>query len=157
MGRYEIWGTPSVPAAGQYVFAWERQFLDYPVDTDGIVVAVDAVTGDVVGYNKQWTTSDFAFSQTIELAVAQREATFAVMQEAKKHYPDSVESIRIISAEMRWNNLHDPGTSQRPGSVPLEWKVVFDDAAIRADNSLSPGVGWVDIQSGTVTGMEYRH
>ncbi|MDD1693888.1 MAG: hypothetical protein LUQ71_04110 [Methanoregula sp.] len=155
--RYEVWGTPSVPAAGQYVFAWERQYLDYPVDTDGIIVVVDSVTGDVIGYEKTWTTTDFAFSQTLEQAVAQREAIFAVMQEAKKRFPDSVESIRVLSAEMRWNNLHDPGSSQRPGSIPLEWKVVFDDDTIRSNSSLPPGVGWVDIQTGNVTGIEYRH
>jgi len=155
--RYEGWGTPSVPAAGRYVFAWERLFLDYPVDTDGIEVDVDSVTGDVIGYDKQWSTPDFAFSQTLDQAVAQRDATFAVLQAAKSVYPDSVENVRILSAEMRWNNGHAPGTSQRPGAVPLAWKVVFDDATIRADPSLAPGIGWVDIQTGAVTGMEYRH
>jgi hypothetical protein len=155
--RYEAWGTPSVPAAGRYVFAWERTFLDYPVDTDGIDVTIDSVTGDVIGYDKQWTTPDFAFSQTSEQAVAQQDATFAVMQAAKKVYPDSVEGVRILSAEMRWNNQHAPGASQRPGSVPLEWKVVFDDATIRTNPTLPQGVGWVDIQTGVVTGIEYRH
>ena len=154
---YEVWGTPSVPAAGRYVFTWERLFLDHPVDTDGIEVAVDAVTGNVIGYDKQWSTQDFAFSQSLDIAAVQRDATFAVMQAAKTVYPDSVEDIRILSAEMRWNNRHSPGISQRPGTVMLEWKVVFDDATIRADPALIPGVGWVDIQTGTVTGMEYRH
>lgn len=155
--RYENWGTPSVPAAGQYSFGWERLFLDYPVDTDRIGIAVDALTGNVIGYDKQWTTPNFAFSQTVGQAVAQRDATFAVMQAAKTVYPDSVEDIRILSAEMRWNNQHTAGTSQRPGSVPLEWKVVFDDAAIRDDPALPRGVGWVDIQTGNVTAIEYRH
>jgi hypothetical protein len=155
--RYEGWGTPSVPAAGQYIFSWERLFLDHPVDTDGIDVAVDAVTGDVIGYDKQWSTQDFAFSQSLDQAVARRDATFAVMEAAKNVYPDSVENVRILSAEMRWNNQHPPGSSQRPGSVMLEWKVVFDDATIRADPALSPGIGWVDIQTGNVTGMEYLH
>ncbi|MDD4137733.1 MAG: hypothetical protein PHT99_07585 [Methanoregula sp.] len=154
---YEVWGTPSVPAAGRYVFTWERLFLDHPVDTDGLEVAVDAVTGDVIGYDKQWSTQDFAFSRTLDMAVTQRDATFAVMQAAKTVYPDSVENVRILSAEMRWNNQHAPGTSQRPDSVMLEWKVVFDDATIRADPTLTPGVCWVDIQTGAVTGMKYRH
>ncbi len=155
--RYEAWGTPPVPVAGQYLFSWERTFLDYPVDTDGVKIAVDAVTGDVIGYDKVWTTQGYAFSQTTEQAVAQRDATFAVMQAAKNVFPDAVESVRILSAEMRWNNRHAPGTGQQPGSVPLEWKVVFDDATIRADPSLSQGVGWVDIQTGNVTSLEYSH
>jgi len=155
--RYEGWGTPSVPAAGRYVFTWERLFLGHPVDTDGIMTAVDAVTGEMIGYDKQWSTQDFAFSQNMDQTVAQRDATFAVMQAAKTVYPDSVENVRILSSEMRWNNGHAPGTSQRPGTVPLAWKVVFDDATIRASPSLVPGVAWVDIQTGNVTAIEYRH
>lgn len=155
--RYDPWGTPSVPGAGQYLFSWERLYLDHPVDTDGITVSVDAETGDVIAYDKQWSTPDFAFSQTLDQAVIQRDATFAVMQEAKQRYPDTVESVRVVSAELRWNNKQDPGTSQRPGTVPLEWKIVFDDAVIRADSSLLPGTGWVDIQTGNVTEMVYRH
>ena len=155
--RYEAWGTPSVPAAGQYVFSWERLYLDYPVDTDRITVAVDAVTGDVIGYDKRWTTPDYAFSQTVEQAIAQRDAIFTIMEAAKTVYPDTVESIRILSSELRWNNRHAPGTTQRPGSVPLEWRVVFDDDVIRASSSLPKGIGWVNIQTGNVTELEYRH
>ncbi|MDD1685410.1 YcdB/YcdC domain-containing protein [Methanoregula sp.] len=155
--RYEAWGTPSAPSAGQYLFSWERLYLDHPVDTDGISVTVDAESGEVIGYDKQWSTPDFAFSRSVDQTIIQRDATFAVMQEAKKRYPDSVESIRVLSAELRWNNNHDPATSQLSGTVPLEWKIVFDDAVIRADSSLPIGTGWVDIQMGNVTEMHYRH
>jgi hypothetical protein len=154
---YEAWGTPSDPAAGRYVFSWEREFLDYPVDTDYLSVAVDSLDGQVIGYEKHWTTQNFAFSQTIEPLVAGRDATFAVMLAAKERYPDSVESVHILSSGIRWNNANSAGTSQRPGSVPLEWKIVFDDAAIRANTSLAAGTGWVDIQTGNVTALEYRH
>jgi len=155
--RYESWGTPSVPAAGDFVFSFERRYLDHPVDTDGITVAVDAETGTVIGYDRVWTTPDFAFSPSGDRTAMQREAIFAVMEAAKDRFPTSVESIRIISSQVRWNNQHIPGTSQRPGSVSLEWKVVFDDAAIRADPSLGAGIGWVDIQTGNVTSLEYVH
>ena len=155
--QYEDWGTASDPAAGQYVLTYERIFQDFPVDTDRILIAVDSVSGNVIRYDKIWTSQDYAFSQTLEQAVAKRDATYALMQAAKTRFPESVESIRIISAEIRWNNRHNPGVSQRPGSVPLAWKVLFDDATIRADPSLPQAVGWVDIQTGNVTDLEYRH
>lgn len=155
--QYADWGTPSDPAAGQYLLTYERDFQDFPVDTDGIAVAVDSVTGQVIGYDKTWTTQDYAFSQTLEQAVAKRDATYAVMAAAKTLFPDSVGNVRILSAEIRWNNRQTPGISQRPGSVPLGWKVLFDDAVIRADPSLPLAVGWVDIQTGNVTSLEYRH
>lgn len=155
--RYQVWGTPSVPAAGEYLFSWERRYLDHPVDTDGMCAAVDAVTGDVVAYEKQWTTPDYAFAEAADPTVAQHEATYAVMEAAKAVYPDTVESIRIISADVRWNNRHGPDTAQRPGTVPLQWKIVFDDDTIRNNASLPEGTGWVDVQTGNVTTMEYRH
>ncbi|MGB7788710.1 YcdB/YcdC domain-containing protein [Methanoregula sp.] len=155
--RYEDWGNATDPSAGEYVLTYERIFQDFPVDTDRIVIAVDSVTGNVLSYDKTWTTQDFAFSQTLEQAVGKRDATFAMMQAAKNRYPDSVESVRIISADIRWNNQHTPGVTQQPGSVPLAWKVLFDDATIRADPSLPQGIGWVDIQTGNVTELEYRH
>jgi len=155
--RYDSWGTPSVPAAGEFVLSFERLYLDHPVDTDGITVAVDAETGTVIGYDRVWTTPDFAFSPSGDRTVMQRDAIFAVMEAAKNRFPTSVESIRIISSQLRWNNQHIPGTSQRPGSVPLEWNVVFDDTTIRADPSLGVGIGWVDIQTGNVTSLDYVH
>jgi hypothetical protein len=157
MVRYEDWGTASDPAAGQYVLTYQRIFQDFPVDTNRIVVTVDSVTGQVIGYDKIWTTQDYAFSQTLEQAVAKREATYAVMQAAKNLFPESVESVRIISAEIRWNNGNTGGVTERPGSVPLAWKVIFDDATIRAGSSMPQAVGWVDIQTGNVMEMVYRH
>jgi hypothetical protein len=154
---YDTWGTPSVPVAGRYFFTWQRMYLDYPVDTDGVTAAVDAVNGDMIAFDRQLTTPDFAFSQIPEQTVVQRDATFAIMKAAKEIYPGSVESIRILSAEIRWNNAHTPDTSQRPGTVPLGWKIVFDDTEIRAEPSLHEAVAWVDIQSGDVTSMDYRH
>ena len=155
--RYEAWGTATSPAAGQYVLTYERIYQDFPVDTDRIVVAVDSVTGDVLTYDKIWTTPGFAFSATDELAVGQRDATFAVMQAATAKFPLPVEMVRIVSTELRWNNRHTPGVTQQPGSVPLAWKVLFDDATIRADPTLPQGTGWVNIQTGNVTELEYRH
>lgn len=154
---YIRWGTESVPAAGAYTFSWDRLYLDYPVDIDGITVTVDALTGDVIGYDKRWTTSDYAFSQTVIPSVAQRDATYAVMDAAKAVFPESIESVRILSSELRWNNGGIPKTAQRPGSIPLAWKVIFDDEILRTNTSLAPGIAWVDIQTGNVTAIKYRH
>lgn len=155
--KYNAWGTPSVPAAGAYTFFFERSYHNYPVDTDSVVVAVDAETGDVITYDILWSTQDYAFSQTSETTIVQRDAIFAVMQAAKNRLPESVESVQIISSELRWNNQHSPGFTQRPGSVPLEWKITFSDDTIRANSSLSPAVAWVNIQTGNVTSLNYQH
>ena len=143
--------------AGQYTFRFERLYLDYPTDADGFLVTVDAVTGDVTGYSGQWTTPDYAFSAAYEPDVVKREATFAVMQRAKAEYPDAVSGLRIISAELRWKNRVPYGTVPRPGTIPLGWKVVFDDDVIRANTSATAGVAWIDVQSGAFMSFDYQH
>lgn len=154
--QYNRWGTESVPAAGAYSFFWERRYLDYPVDTDGVTVIVDALTGEVIGYDRQWTTAEYAFSQAVVPTIAKHEATYAAMDAARSEYPDSIGNVRILSADLRWNNDHT-GTIPRPGSVPLAWKIVFDDEILRANASLAPGIAWIDIRTGNVTAIEYRH
>ena len=155
--RYDPWGTESVPAAGAYTFSLERRHLDYPVDTDGISVVVDALTGEVIGYDKQWTTPEYAFSQAVVPSTARHDATYAVMEAARAVYPEQIGGVRILSSEMRWKNGQMKATVPRPGSVPLAWKIVFDDDILRTNASLAPGIAWIDIQTGNVTAIEYRH
>jgi hypothetical protein len=155
--RYQPFSPHSGPVAGQYVFFYERTFQDFLTDMDGFEVIVDAVTGDVTGYTQQWTTPEYAFSASAEPDIIRREATFAVMQKAKEQYPANVAGLRIISAELRWKNRVPYGTIPRPGTIPLAWKVVFDDVVIRANASGGPGIAWVDMQTGNVISFEYRH
>jgi len=157
LSRYEPLASPSGTVAGQYVFTYERTFQDYPTDTDGFTVMVDAVTDEVVGYTHQWTTPEYAFFAAPQPNVIRREATFAVLQKAKELYPDNVGGLRIISAEIRWMNNVPYGTVPRPGTIPLGWKVVFDDDIIRANASLQPAVAWIDVQSGNFIAFDYRH
>jgi hypothetical protein len=155
--HYQPFSSPSGPVAGQYIFTYERMFQDFLTDTDGFTVIVDAATGEVTGYTQQWTTPEHAFSASAEPEVIKREATFAVMQKAKEMYPDNVGGLRIISAELRWKNRVPYGTVPRPGTIPLGWKVVFDDDIIRANAPATPGVAWVDGQTGNFISFDYRH
>jgi hypothetical protein len=155
--RYDPLTTTTGPVAGQYTLTYERTFQDFPTDVDGFTVIVDAVTGEVTGYTQQWTTPEYAFSASAEPGVIKREATFAVLQKAKELYPSDIGGLRIISAEVRWKNNVPYGTTPRPGTIPLAWKVVFDDDIIRANTSAQPGVAWVDIQSGNFISFDYRH
>jgi hypothetical protein len=157
VSRYEPVATTDGPVAGQYTFIYERTFQDFPTDVDGFTVVVDAVTGEVTGYTQQWTTPEHAFSASSDPEIIRREATFAVMQKAKEQYPGNVGGLRIISAEIRWKNKVLYGTVPRPGTIPLAWKVVFDDDIIRANTSAQPSVAWVDVRSGNLIAFDYRH
>jgi len=156
-GRYLSSGSPSDPVAGQYVFLYNRIVNDIPCDEDGFTVGVDSVNGEITAYERRWSAPDNAFSVTSEPLVLKREATFAVLQRAKETYPASVSELRIVSAEIRWKDRYPSGVTPRPGSIPLAWKVVFDDDIIRANCSVKPALAWVEAQTGSFIDFEYQH
>ena len=118
-GRYMPLVTPGGDVAGSYRFVYDRLIQDYPCDADGFVVSVDAVNGEITEYRQHWQTPDNAF-MIAEVAVVPRyDATSTIQAKAKAIYPSSVTSLRIISADIRWKDQHDPQPSR--GRDPFRW------------------------------------
>lgn len=155
--RYALLGTALSPVAGQYILNFERLVQSYPCDFDGFTVSVDSVSGEVTGYDRRWDDPDYAFVVSPVPSVPQRDATYTVLHKAQDTYPGLSSGISIISAEIRWKDGHIAGTTPRPGSIPLAWKIVFDDELIRAEKTPVPAVGWVDVQSGSLLEFDYTH
>ena len=156
-GHYVPLSTQSGNIAGSYRFVYNRIIQDYPCDVDGFIVSVDAVTGAITEYVQRWQTPDNAFMIIEDPVVPRYDATYTVQARAKSIYPSSISGLRIISADRRWKDEHDPATTPRPSSIPLAWKVVFDDETIRAKTGAPPAVGWVDTHSGELTEITYQH
>jgi hypothetical protein len=155
--RYDPLGFPDEGIAGQYVFVYNRMVQDIPTDYEGFTISVDSVTGEVTEYNRRWNSPDNAFSLATESLVTHYEATYAVLDRAQQTYPASSDGLRIISAEIRWKDQRPRGSIPRPGSIPIAWKVQFDDAIIREKQWPVPGTGWVDVQSGKILDFYYQH
>jgi hypothetical protein len=149
---------PGAKIAGVYVFVYKRIISDVPCDSDGLTLVVDSVAGTVVEYRKSWNLPENAVASLSEPAISKDAAIKTVQQEAMKIYPASAASLRILSAELRWKDHHNPDKIvPGSGSIPLAWKVQFDDEVIRAQQWPNPGTGWVDAQNGTLLEMYYRH
>jgi hypothetical protein len=155
-GQYFPLGIPSDPIAGPYVFIFSRVVKEIPCNEDGFTVGVDSVTGEITAYNRHWSAPDNAFSVASDPLVLKREASFAVLQRAREMYPESVSGLRVISTEIRWKDSSS-GVTPRPGSIPLAWKVTFDDDIIRANRSAQPAIAWVDAQTGSIMDFQYKH
>jgi hypothetical protein len=80
-----------------------------------------------------------------------------VQQKAQEIFPESVSNLRIISAEIRWKDMHQPGSMPRPGSISISWKVQFDDDIIRAQQWPVPATGWIDARTGKILDFYYQH
>jgi hypothetical protein len=155
--RYESLGFPDEAVAGYYVFVYRRMVQNIPCDYDGFTISVDSVTGEITEYNRRWFSPDNAFSVAVDPLVKRYEAIFSVQQKAKEIFPDSASSLKIISAEIRWEDMHHPGVIPRPGSISTAWKVQFDDDIIRSEEWLVPATGWVDARTGKILDFYYRH
>jgi hypothetical protein len=155
-GSYIPLVTQSGNVAGSYRFVYNRIVQDYPCDADGFIVSVDAVTGEITEYVQHWQTPENAFMLAEDTIVPKYDATYTVMARAKKIYP-SVQGLIIISADIRWKDRHDPAIIPRPATIPLAWKVIFDDDTIRSHPDLAPGTAWVDTHTGDLIDMSYRH
>jgi hypothetical protein len=154
-GRYEPANDSGIPVAGRYLFRYNRMVHDIPCDNDGFFIAVDSASGDIIEYERTWYNPENAFSVTSDPLVTKREATFAVLQNASERSPDSVQGIQVLSAQLLWKDLHTPGQTPRPGTIPLAWKVIFDDQTLRSKEQSLQAAGWVDAQTGTVISMDY--
>jgi hypothetical protein len=155
--RYVPLVTQSGTLAGSYRFIYSRIVQDYPCDADGFIVSVDAVSGAITEFVQRWQTPDNAFMLAEDLMVPRYDATYTVQARAKSIYPSSISGLRIISADVRWKDRHDPATIPRPSTIPLAWKIVFDDEIIRAKADPTPAVGWVDAQTGELLEITYQH
>jgi hypothetical protein len=155
--RYEPLGFPNESVAGLYVFVYNRIVQDIPCDDDGFTISVDSVTGEITEYNRRWNSPDNAFSVAVDPLVKRYEAIYLVQQKAREIFPESVSGLRIISAEIRWKDMHQPGSMPRPGSISISWKVQFDDDIIRTQQRPVPATGWIDARTGKILDFYYQH
>lgn len=156
--RLDPLGMPGEKIAGRYVFVYHRVIQNVPCDSDGFTIVVDSVAGNVIEYRKSWSLPENAVAALSKPAIPKDAAIKTVEQEAAAIYPASTASLKIVSAELRWKDFHNPDkVVPMPKSIPLAWKVQFDDESIRAQQWPNPATGWVDAQNGTLLDMYYRH
>jgi hypothetical protein len=139
------------------MFLWYTDRCDIPCDYDGFTVSVDSVTGEITEYDRRWNSPDNAFSVAVDPLVKRYEALYIIQQRAKETFPESATGLRIISADIRWKDTLPPGIMPRPGTIPISWKIQFDDDMIRAEQWPVPATGWIDARTGEILDFYYRH
>jgi hypothetical protein len=156
--RLDPLGMPGEKVAGNYIFVYNRVIRDVPCDSDGFTITVDSVAGRVVSYRKGWSLPENAVSSSSQPVVSKDAAIKTVQQAAREIYPASAANLRIVSSDLRWKDFHNPDkVIPKPGSVPLAWKVQFDDETIRGWQWPVPANGWVDAKTGALLDLYYRH
>ena len=156
MARYDSLGTTGSPRAGQYVFHYNRLVQGYPCDEDGFTLAVDSVSAAINEYTRTWNSPEFAFAASPQPVVPKSDATYAVLKKAQDTYPGLSSGVQIISADIRWKDSTPATMIQHPASIPLAWKIVFNDELMRKQPDTVPGVAWIDVETGKMLEFDYR-
>ena len=149
---------PGEKVAGEYAFVYRRVIHDVPSTKDGIILKIDSVTGNVTSYWKSWDVPENAVATQNIPAISRDAAIALVEREARACYPESADSFRVVSAELRWmDEYNQEKYTPSPGVIPLTWQIRFDDKTIRGWTYPVPEEGWVDAQNGTLVVMNYFH
>ena len=161
--RERIGGSPaklmnSELKYGNYVFAYHRTIQEVPCDNNYVVIDINAENGKICGYTKVWSTPENAVAAQSVPALSREAAIALVEGKAKACYPESADSFRIKSADLRWmDNYNDLEFTPKPGVIPLGWYVRFEDKTIREMKNPHEGEAWIDAQNGALMGFYYVH
>jgi len=143
---------------GNYVFAFHRTIHGVPSDNNYVVIDINAETGKICGYTKVWSTPENTVAAQSVPAISREAAIALVERTAKACYPESADSFRIKSADLRWmDNYNDLEFTPKPGVIPLGWYVRFEDKTILQMKNPHEGEAWVDAENGALLGFYYVH
>jgi hypothetical protein len=143
---------------GNYVFAYHRTIHGVPSDNNYVVIDINAENGKICGYTKVWSTPDNAVAAQSVPAISREVAIALVEGRAKACYPESADSFRIKSADLRWmDTYNDLEFTPKPGVIPLGWYVRFEDKTIQEMKNPHQGEAWIDAQNGALLGFYYVH
>lgn len=143
---------------GNYVFSYHRTIHGVPSTSTFVVIEINAENGKICNYWKAGSTPENAVAAKSDPAVS-REAAIALVEGlAKACYPESADTFRIKSADLRWmDNYNDLVETPKPGVIPLGWYVRFNDKTIREMEKPHEGEAWVDAENGTLLEIYYVH
>jgi hypothetical protein len=143
---------------GNYVFAYHRTIQGVPCDNNYVVIDINAENGKICGYTKVWSTPENAVAAQPVPAISREAAIALVEGMAKACYPESADSFRIKSADLRWmDTYNDLEFTPKPGVIPLVWYVRFEDKTIQEMKNPHEGEAWIDAQNGALMGFYYVH
>lgn len=135
--------------AGRYSFNYARVIRDVPCLSDGFSISVDAVTGEVCRYSKQWKTNeDLCTAETVP-SVSSEDAKDAVRAYLKETWGD-LPGLEIHTADLMWYDSPSFMKIRGTGPIPLVWEMCFDDEHYRSLQYPRMANAFVDAHTGEV-------
>lgn len=137
--------------ADGYSFRYNRLIRGVPCISDGFSISVDAVTGDVRRYSKQWKTDEDLCTADTVPSVSEESAKDAARTYLKETWGD-LPGLAVHTADLRWYD----GKTGSTDAVPLVWVVRFDDDHYRSLEFPDNATAYVDAHTGEIAYCSYN-
>ncbi|WP_298667051.1 YcdB/YcdC domain-containing protein [uncultured Methanofollis sp.] len=141
--------------AGRYSFNYDRLIRGVPCDSDSYSISVDAVTGEVCRYWKQWKTDEALCTADTVPSVSGDDAKDAVRAYLKETWGD-LPSLEIHTADLVWYDAPYFMKIRGTDPIPLVWEVRFDDDHYRSLTYPRMADAFVDAHTGEVLRSSYH-
>ncbi|WP_161937573.1 YcdB/YcdC domain-containing protein [Methanoculleus thermophilus] len=148
--------TPLGSRNGPYHFVYQRSIDGVLCLYDGVTLDIDSIDGRVVSYHKAWRVSDNDTTADPDPSITEDAAQERVLAYLNDTYGTDPGEIVIRATELRWYDLAArQRRSQEPVSVPLAWRIEFDDERYRSQDPPRTTTVWIDAHSGEILSAAY--
>lgn len=136
---------------GTYYISYARIIRGIPSLSDGIILRINAETGEVTSYCKKLSISEeeIALINT-EPSITDEEA-INVLKEYMSSIPqigeEKANNIKVMSSDLVWKENEDD-------KIHLAWWIQFMDSSFAEDDNC-PAFAWVDAHSGEMLLFDY--
>lgn len=125
---------------------------------DKITLEIDSIDGRVVSYYKIWRVSDNDTMADPDPSITEDAAQERVLAYLNDTYGTDPGDIATRATELRWYDLAaQHRRSQESITLPLAWRIEFDDEWYRSQDPPRTAEVWIDAHSGEVLSAAYNH
>ncbi|NLN43749.1 MAG: ATP-dependent 26S proteasome regulatory subunit, partial [Methanosarcina sp.] len=136
---------------GNYHVSYARIIRGIPSLSDGILLDVNAETGEVSSYDKSWSMSEEEIALIDTEPSITDEKAVEILKEYMSNEPyigeKKANTVKVISSNLVWKEGDDDETR-------LAWWIRFMDSSFKRNDSYPASV-WIDAHSGEMLLFSY--
>lgn len=133
--------------AGEYVFGYTRFIRGIPCASDALYINIDAVSGEICGFDKSWKTDEADCQADTTPSVSDEEAGELLESYLSENYGD-IPGLETHRPLLAWVD--------GAGSIRLAWKVEFDSDLYKSLEYPRNASSCIDAHSGKVFNCYYN-
>ncbi|AKB58961.1 YcdB/YcdC domain-containing protein [Methanosarcina barkeri] len=142
---------PADDLPGNYHVSYARIIRGIPSLSDGILLDVNAETGEVSSYDKSWSMSEEEIALIDTEPSITDEKAVEILKEYMSNKPsigeEKANSVKVISSNLVWKEDEED-------KIHLAWWIRFMDSSFARDDTYPASV-WIDAHSGEMLLFDY--